>query len=33
MAYDYELLDVAVDGRGGTVAGGNPPLNLITLPR
>ncbi|MGE0624519.1 MAG: enoyl-CoA hydratase/isomerase family protein [Pseudomonadales bacterium] len=32
MAYDYELLDVAVDGRVATVTVSNPPINLITLP-
>ncbi|MGD8418373.1 MAG: enoyl-CoA hydratase/isomerase family protein [Pseudomonadales bacterium] len=32
MAYDYELLKVAVDGRLATVTVSNPPINLITLP-
>ena len=32
MAYDYELLQVAVDGRLATVTVSNPPINLITLP-
>jgi len=32
MAYDYELLDVAVEGRLATVTVSNPPINLITLP-
>jgi enoyl-CoA hydratase/carnithine racemase len=32
MAYDYELLNVAVEGRLATVIVSNPPINLITLP-
>lgn len=32
MAYDYELLDVAIDGRIATVTVNNPPINVITLP-
>ncbi len=32
MAYDYDLLQVAVDGRLATVTVSNPPINLITLP-
>jgi enoyl-CoA hydratase/carnithine racemase len=32
MAYDYELLTVAIDGRLATVTISNPPINLITLP-
>jgi enoyl-CoA hydratase/carnithine racemase len=32
MAYDYQLLDVAVDGRIAWVTISNPPLNVITLP-
>jgi enoyl-CoA hydratase/carnithine racemase len=32
MAYDYERLKVAVDGRVATVTVSNPPINLITLP-
>ncbi len=31
MAYDYEHLHVAVDGRLATVTIRNPPINLITL--
>ena len=30
MAYDYELLDVVVQGRLATVTISNPPMNLIT---
>ena len=30
MAYDYKLLDVAVQGRLATVTISNPPMNLIT---
>jgi len=32
MAYDYELLDVVIDGRIATVTVSNPPVNVITLP-
>jgi enoyl-CoA hydratase/carnithine racemase len=32
MAYDYDLLDVAIDGRIATVTVSNPPVNVITLP-
>jgi enoyl-CoA hydratase/carnithine racemase len=32
MAYDYELLEVEIDGRLATVTVSNPPINLITLP-
>jgi enoyl-CoA hydratase/carnithine racemase len=32
MAYDYQLLDVAVDGRIAWITISNPPLNVITLP-
>ncbi|MCZ6617971.1 MAG: enoyl-CoA hydratase/isomerase family protein, partial [Gammaproteobacteria bacterium] len=32
MAYDYELLNVDIDGRCATVTIDNPPINLITLP-
>lgn len=32
MAYDYELLDVAIEGRLATVTISNPPINLMTLP-
>ncbi len=32
MAYDYERLEVAVEGRVATVTVSNPPINLITLP-
>ena len=32
MAYDYELLDVSIDGRIATVTVSNPPVNVITLP-
>lgn len=31
MAYDYALLDVAIDGRVATVTVDNPPINLVTL--
>ena len=30
MAYDYDLIDVAVDGRLATVTISNPPINIIT---
>ena len=30
MAYDYELIDVAVDGRLAVVTISNPPINIIT---
>lgn len=30
MAYDYELIDVAVDGRLAVVTLSNPPINIIT---
>ena len=32
MAYEYELLDVDIDGRVATVTVSNPPINLITVP-
>lgn len=32
MAYDYELLDVDVDGRLAVVTINNPPINIITVP-
>lgn len=32
MSYDYELLDVEVDGRLATVTISNPPINIITPP-
>lgn len=32
MAYDYELLDVQVDGRLAVVTINNPPINIITIP-
>jgi enoyl-CoA hydratase/carnithine racemase len=32
MAYDYQLLDVAVDGRIAWITIRNPPLNVITQP-
>ncbi|MFK7914121.1 MAG: enoyl-CoA hydratase/isomerase family protein [Pseudomonadales bacterium] len=32
MAYDYEFLDVAIDGRLATVTISNPPINLMTVP-
>lgn len=32
MAYDYEHLDVEIDGRRMTVTIDNPPINLITKP-
>ena len=32
MAYDYELLNVEVEGRLATVTVSNPPINLISLP-
>jgi enoyl-CoA hydratase/carnithine racemase len=32
VAYDYEMLNVEVDGRIATVTVSNPPINLITLP-
>ncbi len=32
MAYDYELLNVDVDGRLAVVTINNPPINIITLP-
>lgn len=32
MAYDYELLKVAVEGRLAVVTIDNPPINIITLP-
>lgn len=32
MAYEYELLQVAVDGRLAVVTINNPPINIITLP-
>lgn len=31
MAYDYELLNVDIEGRCATVTINNPPINLITL--
>jgi enoyl-CoA hydratase/carnithine racemase len=31
MSYDFELLDVAVDGRLAVVTISNPPINLITM--
>ncbi len=31
MAYDYELLNVDIEGRYATVTINNPPINLITL--
>jgi len=32
LAYDYELLNVEIDGRLATVTISNPPINLMTLP-
>jgi enoyl-CoA hydratase/carnithine racemase len=32
MAYDYQLLDVAIRGRRADVTIRNPPINLITIP-
>lgn len=32
MAYEYELLNVDVDGRLAVVTINNPPINIITLP-
>lgn len=32
VSYDYELLDVEVDGRLATVTISNPPINIITPP-
>ena len=32
MAYDYELLEVQIEGRLATVTVSNPPINLLTLP-
>lgn len=32
MAYEYELLNVEIEGRLATVTVSNPPINLITLP-
>jgi enoyl-CoA hydratase/carnithine racemase len=32
MAYDYELLNVDVDGRLAVVTINNPPINIITVP-
>ncbi len=32
MAYDYDLLDVDIDGRVATVTVSNPPINLISVP-
>jgi enoyl-CoA hydratase/carnithine racemase len=32
MAYDYQFLNVTVEGRLATVTISNPPINLITLP-
>ena len=32
MAYDYELLNVEIEGRLATVTVSNPPINLITIP-
>ena len=31
MAYDFELLDVTIDGRIATVTISNPPVNVITM--
>ena len=31
MAYDFELLDVAIDGRIATVTINNPPVNVISM--
>ena len=30
MAYQYQLLDVAIHGRIATVTINNPPINIIT---
>ena len=30
MAYDYEMLNVDIEGRYATVTINNPPINLIT---
>ena len=32
MSYDYDLLDVRIDGRRATVTIDNPPINIITPP-
>jgi enoyl-CoA hydratase/carnithine racemase len=32
MAYDYELLQVEIEGRLATVTVSNPPINLISIP-
>lgn len=32
MAYDYEMIDVQVDGRVAVVTLSNPPMNIITAP-
>lgn len=31
MAYDYKMIDVAIEGRAAVVTLNNPPINLITL--
>ena len=31
MAYDFELLNVEIDGRVATVTIDNPPVNVITM--
>jgi enoyl-CoA hydratase/carnithine racemase len=32
MAYEYQLLNVSIEGRTASVTVDNPPINLITLP-